>query len=617
MIHKEGRSKDHAAVAWRIPLTADQLAINANPDTSRKIPSNKRELITGRYLTSFVPDPGDLDDDGFLDSWEQANGLDPTRYNAPTGDADGDGLSDFEEWQWGTAANLADSDGDGVSDFDEIHLLETDAMLADVKPFIPVQTLPGASGIPAAGDWAAQGDRLVQRSPDGAAMYSFHVQTAGIFLVEVDLTPVTAGPSDEWEIELRIDNQFAGRRSIQLTSGTQTTFKALSPWLPRGTHEVEIVIHNVYVTRRLAIEAVRLLRTDGTDADGNGIADWVGERLAAHNAVAVTDESITSPFYLEGRTHVIEGCSNKENLPVHPGPNQAFFIEMPLKAGKSSPLNLSLENGAVRHRFNVKWTPFNLLYEDDLVLRVGESLRLTAAPEGAGGGNMVLGIGTQLVERAWNKPKTVLFDHPGETILTGIYQGPDHSASGAVRVIAVEADLGEAPVLIAGKFRTWTFPILDSLSELEFDDALQVSAGQATATDQSVQLFSSTPGISHIAARIVGNGAILDALSIETISFHKGDDTGVRYVEFYEDGSQLVEMPIHISNMTPDMRVELDIFVAGVIFENGSTRMVLTAADFDANGWARVRFLRPDWVTASVCHRTRIYQGDQQIAYFR
>ena len=617
VVHKEGLGNDHAAVAWKIPLTDGQLAINADPDAKEKIPENQRELITSRYLVSFVPDPDDQDQDGFVDSWEAENGLDPTRYNPPSGDADEDGLTDFEEWQWGTAANLADSDGDGVSDFDEINVLETDALLDDIDPFVLLQSLAGTAGVGSSGEWSDQGNRLIQQSPDGTAAFTVHVQTAGIFLVEVDLSMVSPGPSDSWDIEILVNGQSIRRADQQIVPDETSTIKGLTPWLKRGAHEIQIRVHNVYVTRRIAIDAVRLLRPAGTDKDGNGIPDWVDERIAGNNPVSVIEESAINPLFIEGRTRWLSACTNHQKIAMFGAPNQGFFLNLPLRSNRDTRLDLSLENGAVQHHLNVSWTPFNLLYEADTFVRVGDAIRVTVAPEESTTGTMRLGIGDKQVTRPWNRPELVHFKQPGDTILTGIYQGSDHSATGAIRITAVQADLGEPPVLIAGKTRRWDFPNFNGPAELELDDNLQRSPITATESGQQIYLLSEKPGTVYAATRIVGNGAILDAIPIETISFHKGDDTGVRYIEFYEDGSQLVEMPIHISNMTPDMRVELDIFVAGVIFENGSTRMVLTAADFDSNGWARVRFLRPGWVTASVCHRTRIYQGDQQIAYFR
>jgi hypothetical protein len=59
--------------------------------------------------------PGDSDNDGIPDVYEQANGLNKN-LNDAGGDLDSDGLRNIDEYKAGTAANKADTDGDGLKD---------------------------------------------------------------------------------------------------------------------------------------------------------------------------------------------------------------------------------------------------------------------------------------------------------------------------------------------------------------------------------------------------------------------------------------------------------------------------------------------------------------------
>ena len=69
---------------------------------------------TCRYMTG--PNWVDSDADGIWDGWEVAYGLNPTDISDGGGDADGDGLTNLEEFGFGTDPRDKDTDGDGVPD---------------------------------------------------------------------------------------------------------------------------------------------------------------------------------------------------------------------------------------------------------------------------------------------------------------------------------------------------------------------------------------------------------------------------------------------------------------------------------------------------------------------
>jgi hypothetical protein len=77
--------------------------------------------------------PADDDKNGLPDIWENRYGLKDLLdgLGGPTGDPDGDGLTNLEELEYHTDPRNSDTDGDGLSDGDEVNTYHTDPLRQD------------------------------------------------------------------------------------------------------------------------------------------------------------------------------------------------------------------------------------------------------------------------------------------------------------------------------------------------------------------------------------------------------------------------------------------------------------------------------------------------------
>jgi len=84
-----------------------------------------RERTFVQFYLSLKYSVGDEDGDGLLDGWE-LDYFEAIETQNGEDDSDGDGLSNLEEFLWGSDPTISDSDGDSLSDYDEVHGHGTD-----------------------------------------------------------------------------------------------------------------------------------------------------------------------------------------------------------------------------------------------------------------------------------------------------------------------------------------------------------------------------------------------------------------------------------------------------------------------------------------------------------
>ncbi|MDV7390728.1 hypothetical protein RZS08_05210, partial [Arthrospira platensis SPKY1] len=88
----------------------------------------------------------------------------------------------------------------------------------------------------------------------------------------------------------------------------------------------------------------------------------------------------------------------------------------------------------------------------------------------------------------------------------------------------------------------------------------------------------------YVWARVGDSGAVVAAATIRGLEIATLSSSGMFLGQTYDDGVDVIIMPIVASHVAPDMRIELEIFVAGVLFENGTTDTILLPEHFDDTG---------------------------------
>lgn len=492
---------------------------------------------------------------------------------------------------------------------------------ADLANLQVIQSLTGASARTDIGTWVQQGGAVYNTSSAGAVDFPLTVPAAGIYRLTVTGTPWhNTTVNTLWNARVEIDGYPAGAMQFNLATGETGTAYFYTPWLAAGTHVLQVYLDNVSISRQFAFTQVNLEWIPGTDANDDGIPDWMRTMLSAENtSLAPVVVSAVSPYCLEGSTPFLNALAvtaNQSPVTVLGGVGDGWYANIPLDKANPVTVAVSAENGGMKSQGTIAWTPTDLIASagDNIRIRKGDSLLITVASAGS------------------KQPTKITVTDPGATLTTltlpagkgkpvefsnaGVYS----LAVSGTRYVPVTVEVISAsfakpdPEAEVGYFRDWINPdlpatgvVITADSRLELDpEPTPDGRGQAF----SLSIDAAAPRV--VLARVddgTSQGAILDRAVVTGVSIASGDRTGIYYVKQNVDGSHLVEMVIQLSSVPPGLRVKVTSFAAGVLFANGQTVMWLTAADFNKFGQAKIRFLMAAGVKSSTCNRIQVYQG--------
>jgi alpha-tubulin suppressor-like RCC1 family protein len=530
-------------------------------------------------------------------------------------DSDHDGLTDAQEQALGTDPHLADTDGDGFSDYEESQLIFSNPLVADIGQVTVVQSLEARARVDTLGRWAVSGTDLLARDERGWVEYDVAVPADGIFRLSLKVSELSNPTGDPLnDFKFWVDGTYVDVSRVRLTSGQFAYAQVMTPFLKTGTHRVRILWDNTLTDRRIAI--------NGLSVESLGDAGWVGTRLAALNGITrPAGGSIStpvSPLLVEGWARFPEDVvlrdENDVGTGVSPLPGEAWYAELPLRVDSpTTTADVEFENGALTLPIEARWVALDALDSgtQNLILRKGDSLKLTIAGAQADRhGSLAIRRQAEqspswqyLVEDA--APGVVhTFSEAGTFIVSGALpaSGGLPAQSHDITVKVADSKLAPDLAVTLGTPATWPQPDLAQDVPVDFDNRLAFLELPPVAGARTFQVASSSVQPLRIAARTELNGRILDTAAVKAVKVSSSLNTSLKVVDALPNGSEIVEMPVLVSEIIPGMQVTLHIAVAGVTFDDGSLTKTLSAADFDALGRAKVRFIRSNGTATSNCY---------------
>lgn len=595
-------------------------------------------------ILDIMPTPGDTDADGLPDTWELANGLRVGWISGTDGyygDLDGDGLSNAEEYLAGTRANLADTDGDGVDDKTELEFYGSNALAADVGAFQMLAVIPGSAFESATCAWAMEAGSALIETPRGGVTYRFDVSNPGMHALDVAVSVrMGAAYSNKHEFTIAVDGAHVAREQLTLAgAGASGVIRILTPWLSSGTHRVSVFWDNSYIHRRINLDAVTVLGASGPDGNANGIADWAELKVMRQNGIqhdavvygASYDEQVeaaissyTSPYCLEGRAR-FPGLMDADSYHPIPGPNDTWFIDVPLDVTQTVPVDLRFENHAIRQHVSIEWKTLNLIdCTGTLQVRQGDSLKLAAwigaTPDSADRTDIAVnGVSYSNIETS--SPLVLSFNTPGiHEIVWGYRKGnangnQNYKNAGLLRVDVIPRVAPSSPICMVGFERAWRISGLHDCAVIQIDEDVAVYDVRLADGTFSASIAMAAPESQHAVIRMGYHGPILGQTSIRGVKVASGLETGLTNIGSLPGGGYLMSMPIYVGGALDGLSIQINIRKAGVTFLDGSTSYTFDASDVDENGFLTLTFIVPS-AGLTNCHDIWIWNDGERIGHF-
>jgi hypothetical protein len=520
------------------------------------------------------------------------------------------GLSAFDSAKW-----IGEWDGlmapDSIGAFHRPALTEITALGGRLSPVL-VQS--GTAAVAQVGPWETRGGALVGQDRRGELTWQVNLTEASVYLLELSVREGYAGKFEpsHFPLKLWVDGHYVNTQVPSATASQPVSALWFTPWLPAGVHTIRVLWDGAQDYTQLQVETLGLYKIEDEDSDANGVADWIDRRLQLFNGVdadSATLRSAVSPLPLEGRARWPELArltAAGVPVPVFAGAGYRWFADVPLSRGAATPIGFYGENEGVRTELSAVWSPHDALAGGALHLKAGSRLLIgVEAGPGETAGLWRAGVAVPLVAGE----AELDFPTPGTFHLVGRVTGPQgiREADTVVTVYAPPSLPSKLPGLLTRE-RIMTRPPLAAGVMLEADPRLNLTAVLGSTTQMAWEADDNVNR--RMVARIGTNGPILAATDAPGTALYATLDTYTRQVKTYPDGTTENETLVIMSPVHPDHAIRIEIFVAGVVFSDGTRVKTLRPADLDPLGQARVLILRPPNATTSICHRTMLtYQG--------
>ena len=489
----------------------------------------------------------DSDNDGIRDVEEYKQG---TSFNNE--DTDGDGLTDYEEINiYHTNPNKIDSDGDGINDYDEIKMVFSDPNVVDFNgENTVISTINGSDIVSSSTGWEKSGSAIYAVSRNGYLEYKLEIKKDGSYALEIAATQHNYLASENsFHIKLYIDGKYIAANNIEAPYGTIGTGRYFLPDLKKGSHSVKLVWENIDSSTFLQVNSIKLLNIGGPDKNSNNIADWLDNRINNLSLVIIPQVTKTSPICIEGANAALIGNITINGFFTKPGEEpeapliihgakNKWYSDVNLNPKTPTTLTVSFDNDAKKVIQTVKWEITNISTEDEIIIRRGDSLKLSMVTENPENGSVSITVDGEL-QTLQDNICVYEFEQAGSFLVKGKFSATTGEIKeGELLVKVVGASFAGIPYALVNVERSWDNPCITNETELEHDDSISI-AHSITGSGSEISFSGNNPGKAYIVARLGEDGPIMSSTCIDILAINTHKNEGYyKSITTFNDGDR-------------------------------------------------------------------------------
>jgi hypothetical protein len=588
----------------------------------------ERTAIPFESLASYAPGNDDQDDDALPDAWESTTGLDSTdngltdrTRQGERGDHDADGLNNREEYLAGTNPCDKDSDDDGISDVEEVKNLNTNPLAHNSAGEETVQSVDIHAPVGGSMTWSSFADGVVGERFRGSIEFDLSVPESGLnWLVAIKGKILgQTSQTDVMPLQVSLDGVNLGNHDFVSSLNEAATLRVLTPRLTQGTHRIKIFVANMVARKSFLLLGVDLRRPTGADLDADGLPDWLAGFLNGNSWSAPANVvTAVSPYFLEGGSRFTGNLglmADGVSLATTTGTTQqTWFANAPLSATGSTTLTGVFESGDDIRTTQVSWTPAIVGQASRIDLRTGDTLKFHFPQNSADEALVTYTMqpATWSVQAAASTSQTYTFQNPGTFTLHAIHAS---GATADTTVVVHKATASGDVVLGSERPRILDFTGVPYGLKLEVAEPLRYSQKSQLSPSGGtrLRLECAEQGDYGLLARLPEGGPVVAKLPVRVTAYAGATSGQYQLVgQSTVDGYLTVSHPLVITDLPAGYTVRVKIVRAGVLFENGTTTLILTPADF-IDGQYMLRFLYPETMQGGYCHYVEVLNPQGQV----